>query len=221
MKRLLDMALAGTALVVSAPLLAALGAAIKLDSPGPALFRQTRIGRGGRPFRMVKLRTMTVQDDRSGPQVTASADPRITRVGALLRRTKLDELPQLWNVLRGDMSIVGPRPEVPRYIEQYRPEWRRLLDVRPGLTDLASLAFRDEERLLALADDRERAYTDVVMPMKLKLALDSLERTSVLDYFSTIAQTALAVLARRELDDDPIAREAVDRIEALNREGLS
>jgi lipopolysaccharide/colanic/teichoic acid biosynthesis glycosyltransferase len=215
-KRLLDLALAGTGLVLGGPLLAVLAAAVKLDSPGSAFFVQTRVGKDHRPIRIVKLRTMSASG--GGAQITASRDPRVTRVGRLLRMTKLDELPQLWNVLRGDMSIVGPRPEVPRYVERYRPEWRRLLSVRPGLTDLASLTFRDEERLLALARDRERAYTDVVMPMKLALALEGLERRSVLDDLAMIARTALAVVRPSE---HPVLAEAARRIEDLNREGMN
>jgi lipopolysaccharide/colanic/teichoic acid biosynthesis glycosyltransferase len=220
MKRLLDVALAGTALVVSAPALLALAVAVKLDSPGPVLFVQTRVGRDKRPIRVAKFRTMVVDAERKGPVVTAARDPRITRVGALLRKTKLDELPQLWNVLRGDMSIVGPRPEVPRYVEQYRPEWQRLLSVRPGLTDLASLTFRDEEQLLALARDRERAYTEVVMPLKLRLALKGLEDGGLRHDLEMIGRTAAAVVRRRDLRDDPLLDEARRRIEQLNAEDV-
>jgi lipopolysaccharide/colanic/teichoic acid biosynthesis glycosyltransferase len=220
MKRLLDVALAATGLVVCGPLLVALAAAVRLESPGPALFFQTRVGRHRRPIRVAKLRTMVADAERAGPAVTAGGDPRVTRVGAMLRRTKLDELPQLWNVLRGDMSIVGPRPEVPHYVAAYRPEWQPLLAVRPGLTDVASLTFRDEERLLSLARDPGRAYTEVVMPMKLQLAVDDLARSSVLHDLAVIARTALAVVAPRDPrgpDDAPVIREAARRIEELNR----
>jgi lipopolysaccharide/colanic/teichoic acid biosynthesis glycosyltransferase len=217
-KRLLDLAIAGGTLLASAPLLGLLAAAVKLDSPGPALFAQTRVGRGGRPFRIYKLRTMRVT--APGPSITAAGDSRITRVGRLLRKTKLDELPQLWNVVRGDMSLVGPRPEVPEYVDHYRPEWRRLFSVRPGLTDLASVRFRDEERLLGLARDRERAYAEVVMPLKLQLALEGLEHTSVIDDVSVILQTALAIV-RRPTEEDPILVEAARRIELINDEQRS
>jgi lipopolysaccharide/colanic/teichoic acid biosynthesis glycosyltransferase len=179
---------------------------------------QTRVGRGKKPIRVAKFRTMVVDAERRGPVVTAARDPRITRVGALLRKAKLDELPQLWNILRGEMSIVGPRPEVPRYVEKYRPEWQKLLSVRPGLTDLASLTFRDEESLLALAHDRERAYTEVVMPMKLELALRGVEQRNVLFDLAVIARTAAAVVRRRELRDDPVITEARRRIERLNED---
>jgi lipopolysaccharide/colanic/teichoic acid biosynthesis glycosyltransferase len=215
-KRLLDLAIAGTALAVTSPVLIVLAAAVKLDSRGPALFVQTRVGRGRRPIKIPKLRTMVV-DAGSGPEVTAARDPRITRVGAVLRRMKLDELPQLWSVVRGDMSIVGPRPEVERYVRQYRPEWQRLLEVRPGLTDLASLTFRDEEGLLAAANDRERAYVEVIMPLKLELAVRGVEQQSVVHDLSVIARTALA-LVRSPSSDDPVLREAHRRIAELNLE---
>jgi lipopolysaccharide/colanic/teichoic acid biosynthesis glycosyltransferase len=214
-KRSLDVALAGMGLAVTAPLMAVLAAAVKLDSPGPALFVQHRIGRGRRPIRVVKLRTMTADAATRGPQVTAARDPRVTRVGAVLRKTKLDELPQLWNVLRGDMSLVGPRPEVERYVARYRPEWQRVFDVRPGITDLASLTFRDEERLLAMARDRERAYIEVLMPLKLQLALTGVAQSSVLADLSIIMKTALSVV--RPSKNDPVLDEASRRIEQLNR----
>jgi lipopolysaccharide/colanic/teichoic acid biosynthesis glycosyltransferase len=214
-KRIIDVALAGAALVASSPLLLAVAAAIKLDSPGPALFVQTRVGRGGRPILIPKFRTMVTGADRSGPSVTAARDPRITRVGGFLRRTKLDELPQLWSVLRGDMSIVGPRPEVEHYVARYRPEWRRLLDVRPGLTDLASLTFRDEENVLAAANDRERAYVEVIMPLKLELALRGVSNRSVFQDLRVIARTAAAIV--RRMPDDPVVQEAHRRIAELNQ----
>lgn len=216
LRRLIDIAVAGTTLVVTSPVMLALAIAVKLESAGPALFIQTRVGLGRRPIRIAKLRTMVVDAEHAGPSITASRDPRITRVGALLRKTKLDELPQLWNVLRGDMSLVGPRPEVPRYVERYRPQWEKLFSVRPGLTDLASLTFRDEERLLAVARDRELAYAQVLMPMKLELALQSLERRSLLHDLGLILLTAVAVVRPSDPSEDPFLREAHRRIELLN-----
>ncbi len=216
LKRALDVALAGAGLLVAAPAIMALAVAVKLESPGPAFFVQTRVGRGRRPIRIPKLRTMVADADRGGPQVTAAQDPRITRVGAFLRRTKLDELPQLWSVLRGDMSLVGPRPEVDRYVALYRPEWLRLLDVRPGLTDPASLAFRHEEQLLATANDRERAYIEVIMPLKLELALRGVSSQSLANNVGVIARTALAVVRPARDGDDPVLREAQRLISALN-----
>lgn len=215
MKRLFDIAMAAAGLVVSGPVLIALGAAVRLDSPGPALFRQQRIGRGKRPIRVTKLRTMVNDAERRGAQLTAAGDPRVTRVGAFLRRTKLDELPQLWDVLVGNMSLVGPRPEVERYVERYRPEWQRIFSVRPGVTDRASLVFRDEERLLSLARDRERAYTEVIMPMKVTLALESIERASLVEDIGVIVRTVGAIVGWQDHRAEAILAEAKRRIAEL------
>jgi lipopolysaccharide/colanic/teichoic acid biosynthesis glycosyltransferase len=215
MKRLFDLVVAGAALAVSGPLLGALALVVKLDSPGPAFFVQERVGRDKRRIRVAKLRTMVTNAERLGPAITAARDPRITRVGALLRKTKLDELPQLWNVVRGDMSIVGPRPEVPRYVETYPQEWGRLFDVRPGLTDLASVIFRDEEQLLAQAHDRERAYTEVLLPMKVDLAIRGVETSTVGQDLVVIARTLLAIMGRGSYGAEVLA-EARQRIAKLD-----
>ena len=170
-KRAFDLLLAGLGLVLLAPLLLAIAVAIRLESPGPVFFRQERIGRRGVPFRIHKFRTMRHDPLHAGPQITVGADARIARLGAFLRHTKLDELPQLLDVLRGAMSLVGPRPEVPRYVALYPAELRDVvLSVRPGLTDLASIEYRDEAAALARAADPEREYIEVVMPKKLALA---------------------------------------------------
>ena len=174
-KRLLDLVGATLGLLLLAPLLLAVALAIKLDSPGPVFFRQVRVGRHGRPFRIHKFRTMAVQDEVQdgvdSRQITVGADPRITRVGHWLRRTKVDELAQFIDVLQGTMSLVGPRPEVPRYVALYPAALReQVLSVKPGITDLASLAYHDESTLLARAADPEREYVEVVMPAKLALA---------------------------------------------------
>ena len=195
MKRLLDVAIAGTALLVTSPLLAALAAAIRLDSPGPALFIQTRVGKDHRPIRIAKLRTM-VTGGRDGLQITATDDARVTRIGALLRRTKLDELPQLLNVLKGDMSLVGPRPEHPRYVERYTPKQRRLLDVRPGITGPAALAYFDEEERLRGGDSESRYLADV-MPQKLDLELAYFDRSTFASDLGILFRTAGAVFRRR------------------------
>lgn len=180
-KRLLDLLVAATGLVLLAPLLLLLALAIKLDSPGPVFFRQERVGRGGRPFRIHKFRTMGVAAEQQGPQITVgAADARITRVGRWIRARRLDELPQLIDVLQGTMSIVGPRPEVPRYVALYPPEARaKVLSVRPGITDPAALAFRHEGELLARAADPEREYVEVILPMKLQHAVAYAERATV------------------------------------------
>jgi lipopolysaccharide/colanic/teichoic acid biosynthesis glycosyltransferase len=170
-KRLFDLAFAALALLALSPLLLALAAWVRLDSPGGVFFRQTRVGRAGRLFRIYKFRTMRTGAEATGPAITVGADARITRAGHWLRRTKLDELPQFINVLLGDMSIVGPRPEVPRYVAVYTAELRdTVLSVRPGITDLASIEFRDESTLLGQSSDPERTYVEQILPIKLEHA---------------------------------------------------
>jgi lipopolysaccharide/colanic/teichoic acid biosynthesis glycosyltransferase len=189
-KRLFDILASGVGLLLLLPLLLAVAAWVKLDSPGPALFRQTRVGRFGVPFTIHKFRTMRVEP---GAAITVGADPRITRAGAWLRATKLDELPQLWDVLRGAMSLVGPRPELPRYVEGYPADLRqRVLAVRPGITDPASLAFSHEAELLATAADPEREYREVVLPAKLKLSAAYAAHASL----ATDVRLILSTLAR-------------------------
>ncbi len=168
-KRLFDIVCSATGLLLLSPLLLVVALTVKLDSPGPVFFRQERIGRHGVPFCIHKFRTMHAGAE--GLPLTVGADPRITRSGAFLRRTRLDELPQLIDVLRGTMSLVGPRPEVPRYVAHYPPGLReRALAVRPGITDPASLDFIDEAALLARAADPEREYIEVILPAKLRRA---------------------------------------------------
>ncbi|WP_457393343.1 sugar transferase [Roseateles sp. P5_E1] len=189
-KRLFDIAASALGLLILAPLLLLAAVWVKLDSPGPALFRQTRVGRFGVPFTIHKFRTMRVEP---GAAITVGADSRITRSGQVLRQTKLDELPQLWDVLCGAMSLVGPRPELPRYVELYPADLReRVLAVRPGITDPASLAFSHEAELLAAASDPEREYREVVMPAKLRLSADYAARASL----ATDLRLIFATLAR-------------------------
>ncbi len=194
-KRLFDVVVAALALVLLAPLLLAIALWIRLDSPGPALFRQERVGRAGRPFRIHKFRTMVADAQRRGPALTVGDDARITRAGRWLRRWRLDELPQLIDVLAGDMSLVGPRPEVPRYVALYPPALReRVLAARPGITDPSSLAFLDEAAQLAEAADPEREYVEAILPRKLQLAADYADRATLLTDLRWIART-LARLA--------------------------
>lgn len=165
LKRAFDVAASAAGLVLTAPVLAATAVAVRTSSPGPVLFRQERVGRGGRPFRIHKFRTMRV--DHDGVAVSGTGDPRVTRVGAVLRRTKLDELPQLFDVLRGEMSLVGPRPEVPQYVAQWPADLRPvILSVRPGITDPASIEFRNEADELAAVPDPERHYVEHILPRK-------------------------------------------------------
>jgi len=191
-RRVVDVTVAGVLLIVLSPLLTVLVLLVRATSPGPGFFRQTRIGRHGRPFVLLKLRTMRA-DAAAGPAITAGADPRITPLGARLRRAKLDELPQLWNVLRGDMSLVGPRPELPDYVARYTPAERAVLRARPGLTDPASLAWADEAATLATFADPQRAYARVVLPRKLALSLAYLERRTVWSDLAVVARTAAHV----------------------------
>jgi lipopolysaccharide/colanic/teichoic acid biosynthesis glycosyltransferase len=192
--RVLEAALACLGLAVASPILL-LAAAI---FPGPVLFKQQRVGLNGRPFTLLKLRTMRVAPE--GSQLTASGDARITPVGRWLRRFKLDEIPQLWNVVRGDMSLVGPRPEVPRYVDD-SPLWRQVLSARPGLTDPVTLRLRDEEALLASVasggDDPESFYRERLLPWKLRGYCDYLERRSWATDLGVLGATALAILRLR------------------------
>lgn len=178
-KRGFDVLASLTGLVLLSPVLAVVALAIKLTSPGPVFFRQERVGRGFRRFEILKFRTMVPDAPKLGGQLTAGEDPRITRVGRLLRKTKLDELPQLINVVKGDMSFVGPRPEVPRYVEIFRDDYRELLTVRPGITDLASLKYRDESEVLGRSSDPETTYVEQVLPEKIALGKQYLRRSSL------------------------------------------
>ena len=196
-KRLFDLLGAAIALALLWPLFVAVALWIKLDSPGPAMFRQQRVGRHGRLFAIHKFRTMVADAPQRGPQLTLGDDPRITPAGAFLRRSKIDELPQLLDVLAGHMSLVGPRPELPAYVAHYPAELRdRVLAVRPGITDPVSLDFADESALLARAADPEREYIEVLLPQKLRAAAAYAERATLWTDLLVIART-LRLLARR------------------------
>ena len=198
LKRFLDLLGAGLGLLALAPLLVLLALLIKLDSAGPVFYRQWRVGQHGRHFRIFKFRTMGMQQASGAAEITVAGDSRITRTGAWLRRWKLDELPQLIDVLRGTMSLVGPRPEVPRYVEHYPPAWReRLLSVRPGITDFASVRYRDENELLALAENPEREYIEVVLPAKLRYALHYVDNPSLASDLRVLGLTLRTVFAPR------------------------
>lgn len=192
--RAVEATLAGIGLVLASPVLLVAAGLVAVTSPGPVLFRQQRAGLGGRPFTLLKLRSMRVSPE--GSQLTASGDARITPVGRWLRRFKLDEIPQLWNVVRGDMSLVGPRPEVPRYVDD-SPLWRQVLSARPGLTDPVTLRLRDEEALLASVEDPERFYRERLLPWKLRGYRAYLARRSWATDLGVLGATALAVLRLR------------------------
>ena len=193
-KRLFDLVFAALGLVLLTPLLLAAALWVVCDSPGPALFRQKRVGRAGRLFHIYKFRTMQQRADAHGPAITVGADARITRAGYWLRRTKADELPQLVNVLLGQMSLVGPRPEVPHYVALYPSDLRELiLSVRPGITDHASIEFRDESTLLGQSSDPERTYVEEILPIKLRYAAQYARSHTLWADLKIIARTISAL----------------------------
>jgi len=183
MKRVFDIVFSALGLLVLLPFFLLVALLIKLDSKGPVFYLQERIGKGGKPFKIFKFRTMVVDADKKGLLSLGKKDSRITKVGVFLRKTKFDELPQLINVLKGDMSFVGPRPEVKKYTDLYTPEQREVLQVRPGITDYASLEYIDEEQLLGASDDPEKTYIEEIMPHKIRLNKEYLANRS---FFSDI-----------------------------------
>lgn len=195
MKRAFDATLAALGLVMTSPLIAVSAALVRLESPGPAFYQGQRIGRDGKPFRIYKLRTMRTGADAQGPAVTGAGDPRVTSVGRFLRRTKLDELPQLLNVVRGDMSLVGPRPEAPQYVAQYTDEQRNVLSVRPGMTGAASIAYLNEEEILG-TQDAEAIYLSSVMPKKLDLDLQYVRSATFVGDLKILGRTVLLLVRR-------------------------
>ncbi len=209
-KRLFDVSTSAFALLLLWPLFLIVALLIKLTSPGPAIYFQERVGRGGRLFRIAKFRTMQNDAEQQGSSITWDGDVRVTAVGGALRFLKIDELPQLWNVLKGEMSLVGPRPELPCYVRHYTAREREVLTVRPGITNIASIRYRHEECLLSQSPDPERFYEDVILPHKLDLSLDDLKRTSFSYEFSLLLKTLSATALRRNslrrlgLAPDPI-----------------
>lgn len=193
--RLVDGAVALTGLILLSPLLFVVALWVRLDSPGPIIHRATRVGKDGQIFKLYKFRSMVAGAATRGPGITAAGDARITRAGRLLRRTKLDELPQLANVIRGEMSLVGPRPEDPRFVMHYSPEQRKILAVRPGITSAASLHYRHEEHLLA-GDDWETVYRQHILPHKLAIDLAYLQQRTLISDFLLILRTLATLFAR-------------------------
>ena len=194
MKRLFDITASGLGLLVLSPLFLILAVWIKLDSPGPMFYRQVRVGRGNKDFRLFKFRSMRVGSDKKGLITVGGHDPRVTRSGYYIRKYKLDELPQLINVFIGDMSLVGPRPEVRKYVDLYTPEQLHVLDVRPGITDMASIRYRNENELLEQAADPEQYYRDVVMQDKLRINLEYIADHSFIKDLKIIFMTFKAVV---------------------------
>lgn len=194
MTRFFDVIFCLLGLIILSPLFFILFVIVKFSSSGPFIYKQKRVGRGGKEFNLLKIRSMYVGSDKKGPLITVGArDPRITPIGYKLRKSKLDELPQLWNVLVGDMSIVGPRPEVKKYVDLYTEEQRKILAVRPGVTDVASIEYRDENSLLGNQPDPEKFYIEHIMPKKIELNHIFIESPSVINYFRIIFKTIKCV----------------------------
>ena len=196
MKRLFDIFASGLGLIVLSPLFAVLAVWIKADSRGPVFYRQTRVGRNNRDFRLYKFRSMRVGSDKKGLITVGGHDPRVTRSGYYIRKYKLDEFPQLINVFTGDMSLVGPRPEMRKYVDMYTPEQMRVLTVRPGITSLASIRYRNENDILAAAEDPDRCYIEQVMPDKLAIDLEYVDRASLWNDILLIFSTFREIIVR-------------------------
>ena len=197
MKRLFDILASGCGLLVLSPVFIIVAIWIKLDSQGPVFYRQTRVGRYNKDFRIFKFRSMRVGSDKGSLVTIGGHDPRVTRSGYFIRKFKIDELPQLINVFTGDMSLVGPRPEVRHYVNYWTPDQMRVLDVRPGITDPASIRFRNENELLEKALDPERYYIDVIMQEKIKLYLEYVEKSSFWYDIKLIFQTFKVIITER------------------------
>jgi len=197
LKRAFDVIVSASVVVIALPLWLAVAIAIKLDSPGPVFHRAMRIGKAGAPFALFKFRSMVSDAANQGPRITRDGDPRITRVGRWLRKLKIDEMPQLLNVLKGEMSIVGPRPEDPRYVAHYTPQQRGVLRALPGMASPAFVKYRHEEEVLASAgQDTEEAYVRLVLPDKLRLDLEYIERQSFGYDLAILLQAAASLFAR-------------------------
>ena len=196
MKRILDIVVSLIGLICFFPLLLLVAILVKLDSPGPIFFKQERIGMRFRPFQILKFRTMVQDSSTRGKSITVGNDPRITQVGWFLRKTKIDELPQLINVLRGEMTFVGPRPEVPQYVELFRNDYEEILKIRPGITDLASIKYRDEATLLGRCENPEEEYVTRVLPDKINLGKEYVRQSSVFFDLTLIFKTFLRLFDR-------------------------
>lgn len=190
-KRAFDIVASFCGIIIISIILIIVSIAIKLDSKGPILFLQKRVGKNGEPFYIYKFRTMITDAEKFGKQITVGRDSRITKIGTFLRAYKIDELPQLFNVFKGDMSLVGPRPEVPRYVELYSEEERHVLDVRPGITDLASLRYKDENDILGKVENPEEYYINIIMKDKLKLNLEYVKKNNIIFDISLIIKTII------------------------------
>lgn len=215
--RIFDLLVSLIGIVMLSPVLFCLALLIKCASPGPIIYSQKRVGLNGRLFRLYKFRTMMVNADKIGSSVTTDRDPRITNIGRVLRKTKLDELPQLWNVLKGDMSFVGPRPDVPEIVNNYTVAMKRILEVRPGITSNASLHLRNEEHLLSFAKEPDKAYEEIFVPAKVELAMEHVRRKSFFFDFGILLQTVWILTGGRiwPIKEHPIVKEIKQAIERM------
>jgi lipopolysaccharide/colanic/teichoic acid biosynthesis glycosyltransferase len=202
---MLDRVIAALGLCFLTPVFGIAALAVVVESGRPVWFRQTRIGRHGKPFQLMKFRSMRA--GLPGSKITGAGDRRVTKVGAILRRYKIDELPQLWNVLRGDMNLIGPRPEIPEYVDLASSSWKQVLAVRPGISDLATLVYRDEEALLGSSDNTERFYRDVVLPGKLALSLHYSRTRSIASDLKLLLLTVRYSLLPRGFDPQAIKKQ--------------
>ena len=196
MKRLFDIVASSLGLIALSPLFLVLALWIKADSRGPVFYRQTRVGKDNRDFRLYKFRSMRPDADKGSLITIGGRDPRVTRSGYYIRKFKLDEFPQLINVLKGDMSLVGPRPEVRKYVDMYTPQQMKVLSVRPGITSLASIRYRNENEILAAADDPDRCYIEQVMPDKLRIDLEYVGNASLANDIRLILSTFKEIIAK-------------------------
>ncbi len=194
MIRLVDILLSAIGLILISPLLLVIYILIRVTSKGPGFYSQKRVGKNGVPFRLFKFRSMRIGSDKGTLITVGGRDSRITKVGYYLRKYKLDELPQLWNVLIGDMSLVGPRPEVERYVRLYTPEQRVVLSVKPGITDYASIAYSDENLILGMSDDPEKMYVEQIMPKKIEYNLQYINNQTMKEYFKIIFLTFAKII---------------------------
>lgn len=190
-KRIFDIVLSSIGILILFPIFVVIGVLIKVTSKGPIFFKQIRVGKEEKNFEILKFRTMVENAEKIGMQITVGSDPRVTSIGKILRKTKLDELPQLINVLKGDMSFIGPRPEVPKYVDMYTDEQKIILKIRPGITDLASIEYRDENELLSKVKNPEDYYISVIMPNKIRLNLVYIKNMNVLEDIKIILKTIL------------------------------
>lgn len=218
MMRLFDFTISLLGLILLSPVFIVLAVFVKVSSPGPVFYSQDRVGRYGRLFRLYKFRSMVDKADHIGTSVTTGDDPRITRFGKFMRKTKLDELPQLFNVLKGNMSFVGPRPDVLEIIDRYSPQMKRILEVRPGITSNATLHLRNEEDLLSLAKDPDKAYEEIFIPAKVKLAMEHVTKNSFFFDFGILLNTVWTLTCGRigSQKEHTFVNEIKDKIAKMN-----